>query len=161
MATPQERLRIFIRGCLVGYAVIIAGFLGIKIGVHAAATRKEALIVALRAAGGGGGTRWDHNMSGSYGESPVVRYTIPGAAKAVENDNVGFFDGPYTIGDSVEIFYYPWEKENAKLYNFSNYWFNISTFMILVIVFMAWTGINNLLNMKEGEEIEIPIDPIP
>ena len=69
--------------------------------------------------------------------------------------------GPYNIGDSVEIFYYPWGKKEAKLYNFSNYWFNVSTLMVLIIVLMAWTGINNLINMKDEEEIPIKIDPIP
>ncbi len=161
MATPKERLRIFIRGCLIGYAVIIVGFVAIKMGVHVLATRTKGQVVALRAVSGGGSFRSSYGAEVSYGESPVVSYTLPISNKHIENDDVGFFDGSYTIGDNVDIFYYPWSKEDAKLYNFSNYWLNISTIMILILIFVAWTGVNNLLNMKDDEEIKIPIEPIP
>ena len=161
MASPRERLRIFIRGCLIGYAVIIAGFLCIRVGMHAVATRTTAAIVGFRAVSGGGGVSRTYGASVSYGESPVVAYKLDGNDKLIENDDVGFFDGPYNMGDSISVFYYPWTKDEAKLYNFKNYWLNISTIMVLIIVLMAWTGVNNIINMKDDEEIKIPIDPIP
>ncbi len=133
----------------------------LKIGIHASATHLKAPVVALRATSDGGSGGRTSQMAVSYGESPVVAYMLPGKNKPQENDDVGFFDGPYNVGDSVEIFYYPWTKEDAKLYNFKNYWLNISTVMILIVAFLAWTGINNIINMKDDEEIKIPIDPIP